>query len=169
MLNTHTECATLVIGVLRRWLYKDIQLYICSFYMNVAISPIKCHTTSVKKWRLLKHIFPPPQTSLSSCGSWPGMKPTMASPSAPSEGTLTSLVTLSSLQMGSSLCLELGMAPSAFGTFPGKCRKLEVKLPLLTRILWWLWLPTILGQTKCWKCRRDYKLIVWLLWSTLHH
>lgn len=28
--------------------------------MNVAISPIKCHTTSVKKWRLLKHIFPPP-------------------------------------------------------------------------------------------------------------
>lgn len=32
--------------------------------MNVAIFPIKCHTTSVKKWRLLKHISPPPDKSV---------------------------------------------------------------------------------------------------------
>lgn len=151
-------CNACYIGVLRRCLciFAD---FTCTFPLNITISPIKCHTTPVKEWCLLKHIFAPPQTSLSSCGSWPGMKPTMASPSAPSEATLTSLVMLSSLQMDSLLCLELGMAPSAFGTFPGKCRELEVKPPLLTWILWWLWCPTTLGQTECWKCIRDYKLI----------
>lgn len=126
MLNTHTERATRNAGEVRlfTWIYiygsVFADFYICMWPIYSSPKKIPHYTCQrmVNNWRHLS----PPQTSLSSCGSWPGMKPTMASPSAPWKATLTSSAMLWSLQMDSLLCLELGMAPCACGTSLSKCK-----------------------------------------------
>lgn len=62
------------------------------------------------------------QTSPSSCGSWPAMKQTTASLSAPWRATLTLLAMLLSPPTDSLPCLEPGIAPSVCGTSARKYR-----------------------------------------------